>query len=143
MTPAERFTLTGRVALVTGASSGLGAALARGLAAAGATVIAAARRVDRLDALVAEIKAAGGEALAVELDVTRPASVIGAFDAAEQAAGVVDVIINNAGIADPKRFTRIEPECRDRVMETNFTGAWTVAREGGVSHGDNVFNFTL
>ena len=130
MTPVERFALDNRVALVTGASSGLGAALARGLAAAGATVVAAARRVERLEALVAEIKATGGNALAVVLDVTEPASVAAAFDAAEQRAGVVDVIINNAGIADPQRFVRIAPESRDRVMDTNFTGVWNVAREG-------------
>jgi NAD(P)-dependent dehydrogenase (short-subunit alcohol dehydrogenase family) len=130
MTPAERFALDNRVALVTGASSGLGAALARGLAAAGATVVAAARRLERLQSLVAEIKAAGGSALAVALDVTEPASVAAAFDAAEQRAGVVNVIINNAGIADPKRFVRIEPTSRDRVMDTNFTGVWNVAREG-------------
>ncbi len=130
MTPAERFSLDNRVALVTGASSGLGAALARGLAAAGATVVVAARRLERLESLVAEIKAAGGSALAVALDVTEPGSVVAAFDAAEQRAGVVNVIINNAGIADPKRFVRIEPASRDRVMDTNFTGVWNVAREG-------------
>ena len=130
MTPAERFSLSNRVALVTGASSGLGAALAKGLAAAGATVIAGARRVDRLESLVTEIKSAGGEAIAIALDVTKPAAVASAFDAAEREAGVVDVIINNAGIAEPKRFTRIEADSRDRIMDTNFNGVWNVAAEG-------------
>lgn len=130
MTPAERFSLIGRVALITGASSGLGAALALGLAQAGATVIAAARRVDRLDQLVNDIRAQGGQAVAVPLDVTNPESITAAFDAAERGAGPVDVIVNNAGIADPKRFLKIDAESRNRVMDTNFNGVWDVAREG-------------
>src|SRR5688572_24041724 len=98
------FDLTGRIALVTGASSGLGAHFAKVLAAAGARVVAGARRVDRLETLVADIKASGGTAAAVALDVNDPASVTAAFDAAEKIFGIVDVLVNNAGVADPKRF---------------------------------------
>jgi NAD(P)-dependent dehydrogenase (short-subunit alcohol dehydrogenase family) len=126
----ELFSLEGRVALVTGASSGIGRTLAAGLAGAGATVVAAARRVERLTALVEEIAAAGGRALAVALDVTDPASVTAAFDAAEAGAGTVDLIVNNAGVADPKHFLGIDDESLDYVMNTNFRGVWQVAREG-------------
>jgi len=130
MTPDQRFSLVGRVALVTGASSGLGATLAKGLAEAGATVIAAARRVERLEQLVVDVKSLGGDAVAVALDVTDPKSVAAAFDTAERAGGTVDIIINNAGIANPTRFLKMDDQSRDAVMNTNFNGAWNVAREG-------------
>jgi len=90
--------LTGKTALVTGASSGLGAHFARVLAGAGAAVALAARRLDRLRQLEAEIRSAGGNACAVELDVTDQASVGRAFDAAQAVAGPITVLINNAGV---------------------------------------------
>src|SRR5215831_8195029 len=93
----DRFSLAGRSALVTGASSGFGRHFATTLAAAGAAVAVAARRRDRLDALAAEIAAAGGRAVAVDLDVTEGASVTRAFATAEAALGPIDVVVNNAG----------------------------------------------
>src|SRR5947207_15461073 len=95
----KRFDLTGKVALVTGASSGLGVHFARTLASAGAAVAIAARRADRLASLQAELRKAGGEAAAVELDVQSGTSVGAAFDAAEQALGPIDIVVNNAGIS--------------------------------------------
>src|SRR5690349_14333304 len=92
--------LQGRVALVTGASSGIGQACAVAFAEKGAKVVLAARRVERLEALVAQIEAAGGEALAVATDVTDEGAVQNLFDRAVERFGTVDVLINNAGVAD-------------------------------------------
>src|SRR5206468_3153135 len=91
----DRFSLAGRTALVTGASSGFGRHFATTLAAAGATVVVAARRRALLDSLVAEI---GGRALAVDMDVTDGASITQAFATASAAVGPIDVVVNNAGI---------------------------------------------
>lgn len=123
-----RFDVRGRVALVTGASSGLGAYFARVLAAAGARVIVGARRAERLDALVADIEAAGGSALAVTVDVTCNASVAAAFDAAEAAFGTVDLLVNNAGVAASKRFINTTEADWDYVVDTNLKAVWRVAR---------------
>ena len=90
------FDMSGKVAMVTGASSGFGVHFAKILAARGASVVVAARRVDRLESLVAEIQAAGGKAFAVAMDVTDSASIIEAFNKAEAAFGTVTVISNNA-----------------------------------------------
>lgn len=111
--------LSGRTALVTGASSGLGAHFARVLARAGANVIVAARRVTALDALVGEISAAGGKAQAVALDVTddaRIAEVFGALDA-------LDILVNNAGVTMTKSFAEQSPQDWDFVLDTNLRGA--------------------
>ncbi|MEM7433639.1 MAG: SDR family oxidoreductase [Myxococcota bacterium] len=125
-----RFSLNGRVALVTGASSGIGRGLGLAMASAGATVVVAARRIERLEGLVAEIAATSGKAFAVKMDVTDRSSVDEAFERAQGEVGVVDVIVNNAGVADPKSFTKIDEASRDFVMDTNFKGVWNVAQEG-------------
>lgn len=122
--------LGGKVALVTGASGGLGGRFARTLAASGAAVALAARRVDRLEALAGEIAAAGGRAVAVAMDVTQDASVAAAFDAAEAALGPVDVLINNSGIAGRGAPMRDVPPAEfAAVLEVNLVGAYRVARE--------------
>ena len=126
----ERFGLQGRRALVTGASSGLGRHFALSLAQAGAVVIVAARSVDKLAQTVAEIKAAGGEAFAVRLDVTDPASVKSGFDQIGAAGGVADVIVNNAGMAVSRPLLEQTESDWDTVLDTNLKGAWLVAQEG-------------
>jgi len=126
----ERFSLVGKTALVTGASSGLGHGIAKGLAEAGANVIAAARRTDKLARLVDELTSAGHNAVAVALDVTDRESVIRAYDCAEARFGCVDIIINNAGVVDAKNVMKIDSYSLDFVMNTNFKGAWHVAQEG-------------
>ena len=99
MKAAEMFSLKGRVALVTGASSGLGVQFAKALADNGAAVALVARRLDRLSTLKKEIEGNGGRAVAIEADVTDRAAMIRAFDSAEKAFGTVTILINNAGIA--------------------------------------------
>lgn len=99
MKAAEMFDLRGRVALVTGASSGLGQQFTRALADNGAAVALVARRADRLDALKKEIEGKGGKAVSFEADVTDRAAMARAFDAAEKAFGTVTILVNNAGVA--------------------------------------------
>ncbi|GMU45584.1 MAG: 2-deoxy-D-gluconate 3-dehydrogenase [Porticoccaceae bacterium] len=121
------FDLKGRVALVTGASSGFGEHFVRVLAAAGAQVVAGARREDRLRQLVAEV---GPErALAVAMDVTDAASVAAAFAAAEARFGTVDVLVNNAGVAAPGLVHKTGEADWDWVVDTNLKGVWLVASE--------------
>ncbi len=124
----ERFALTGQVALVTGASSGLGAHFARVLAAAGARVAVGARRADRLESLVAELRDRGATAVAVSLDVTSPDNVEAALDAVEAELGTVTVLVNNAGVADSRYCLNVDEDSWDFVMDTNLKGAWLVAR---------------
>lgn len=124
----DLFSLQGRVALVTGASSGIGRVLAKGLAAEGASVVGVARRADRLDQLVGEIREKGGEAVAAQADVTDAESIERAFDTAEAEFGTVDVVISNAGISDPKNFLKIDAAARDAVFDTNFQGVWNVGQ---------------
>jgi NAD(P)-dependent dehydrogenase (short-subunit alcohol dehydrogenase family) len=126
----KQFSLEGHTALVTGASSGIGRALALGLSGAGAAVVVAARRSERLAELVGEIEQAGGQALAVAMDVTDRASVAAAYDHAAGHFGTIDVIVNNAGVADPRGFLKIDDASLDFVMDTNFRGVWHVAQEG-------------
>ena len=124
MNPDPLFDVRGKVALVTGASSGLGENFARCLAARGAVVVACARRVDRLEALVRE----GGAAHAVALDVTDPASVDAAVRRAADLAGPIDILVNNAGIADTKASLELTEADWRRVLDTNLDGAWRVAQ---------------
>jgi NAD(P)-dependent dehydrogenase (short-subunit alcohol dehydrogenase family) len=121
--------LSGRVALITGASSGLGAQFARVLAKAGAGVVLAARREERLKSLRAEIEADGGDAHIVQLDVTDPASIRSAIAHAETEMGTIDILINNAGIAATQKLVDVTPDSFDEVMGTNVRGAFFVAQE--------------
>jgi NAD(P)-dependent dehydrogenase (short-subunit alcohol dehydrogenase family) len=127
----KRFDLSGKVALVTGASSGLGVHFARTLASAGASVAIAARRADRLASLQAELKDAGGKAAAVELDVQSGQSVSAAFDAAEQVLGAIDIVVNNAGISIVKPALDMPEADWDAVVDTNLRGAWLVTQTAG------------
>lgn len=123
------FSLAGQVALVTGASGGLGRHFAAVLAAAGATVVVTGRRRDRLEEAVAELSSAGGRAIAVPLDVTVSASVREAFTEAERLAGHVTLLINNSGLAVTGPSIELAEEDFDRVMATNLKGPWLVSRE--------------
>ena len=122
--------LDGRLALVTGASSGLGKHFARTLAGAGATVAVAARRADRLADCVSEIESADGTAFAVPLDVTDAASVRACFDAIEARQGTPDILVNNAGAAVSRPLLEQSEDDWDSVVDTNLKGAWLVAQEG-------------
>ena len=127
----ELFGLTGKTALVTGASGGLGAAFARVLAQAGAQVVLAARRLEKLEALAGEIGESGGKALAVQLDVTEPASVDAAFAVIQETLGApADIIVNNSGISRDNWYTQITEEDWRAVMNTNLDGVWRVAKAG-------------
>ena len=119
----------GKVALVTGASSGLGARFATILASAGATVVLAARRIERLKELRAEIEAAGGAARMVELDVTDHASIRSAVAHAETEAGPIDILVNNSGVSTTQKLVDVTPDDYDFVMDTNTKGAFFVAQE--------------
>lgn len=121
--------LVGQTALVTGASSGLGAHFARVLAGAGAGVVLTARRLDRLQQLEGDIGAAGGKAWAMELDVTDQGSVVRAFDSAEAAAGPVTILINNAGVPSGSFFVKTSDEEWRDVMAVNLDGVFRVGRE--------------
>ncbi len=123
--------LSGRVALVTGASSGLGAQFARVLARAGAGVALAGRRVERLKSLRAEIEAEGGDAHVVPLDVTDHASIKSAVAHTETEMGTIDILINNSGVATTQKLTEVEPEDYDYVFDVNTRGAFFVAQEVG------------
>ena len=125
----QLFDLTGKTALVTGASSGLGRHFAKVLAAAGANIIAAARRVDRVEQLCEEITASGGIAYPAELDVTNSDSITKAFDVAEGQFGAVTIVVNNAGINRGGLLLNISGDDWDAVMDTNLKAVWAVARE--------------
>ncbi|MEP1469454.1 MAG: SDR family NAD(P)-dependent oxidoreductase [Halieaceae bacterium] len=125
----EPFQLDGQVAIVTGASSGFGRHFGTVLAQAGAKVVLAARRKDRVQAACDEIVAAGGEAIAVQMDVTDTASIASAFTEAESAFGVVTVVVNNAGITIPKALVDLTDEDWSAVVDTNLNGVAYVTRE--------------
>ncbi|HVL02726.1 MAG TPA: glucose 1-dehydrogenase [Dongiaceae bacterium] len=123
------FRLDGKVALITGASSGFGQFFAPALARQGAKVVVAARRRNPLLALEEKIESDGGKCLAVAMDVTDRASVQEALNQAEAAFGCVDILINNAGIGDSNAMFDVSAEEWDRVMSTNLTGAFNTAQE--------------
>lgn len=123
-----RFSLAGRTAIVTGASSGIGRHIAQTLASAGANVVLAARRRDRLEEVQKEIEEKGCRALSVELDVTDRASVERGFEIAEEELGPIDIFINNAGTADTAPFLDMTEEAWSYVLETNLTGVWRAAQ---------------
>ncbi|MFP4004909.1 MAG: SDR family NAD(P)-dependent oxidoreductase, partial [Alphaproteobacteria bacterium] len=121
--------LSGQVALVTGASSGLGARFARVLTAARARVVLTARRTERLEKLREEIESAGGSACALPLDVTDPQSVAGTVARAEREFGPVTILVNNAGMNVEGRAVDLAVGDYDRIMDTNVRGAFLMARE--------------
>ncbi len=123
------FDLTGKIALVTGASSGLGARFARVLAANGAQVVLASRRVERLKELRAEIESDGGAAHVVAMDVTDLASIRSAVAHAETEAGPIDILVNNSGVSTTQKLVDVTDEDYDFVFDTNTKGAFFVAQE--------------
>jgi NAD(P)-dependent dehydrogenase (short-subunit alcohol dehydrogenase family) len=127
------FDVRGKVALVTGASSGLGEHFALLLAGHGATVVAGARRIDRLDRLVQGIRVDGGTAHALALDVTDPACVEAALARTAEIAGHVDILVNNAGVALVKPSLELTEADWRGVMDTNLDGAWRMAQAAAKS----------
>ena len=121
--------LTGRAALVTGASSGIGHRLALTLAKAGAKVAVCARRTDRLAGLVEEIKAGGGQAVAIAMDVEQESSIIAGFDAAEAAFGTIETVYANAGMNIEGLALDLPMEAWDQIMGVNCRGVFITARE--------------
>ena len=119
--------LRGQVALVTGASSGLGEHFAQVLAGCGAKVAIVARRVDKLQALRSKINDAGGHAFALEMDVSSVASVEDALAGIHSELGNVSILINNAGMADSRSFLKMDEENWRKTMDVNLDGAWRVA----------------
>ena len=126
---ATLFDLTGEVALVTGASSGLGRRFAGVLAASGAKVAVAARRRDRLDALAASIRDAGGEAMAIEADVSGRPGIVAMMDEAQAAFGPVTIMVNNAGIPGDGRSLTLTADQWREVMNVNLDAVWFGSQE--------------
>ena len=140
-----RFDVEGRVAIVTGASSGLGRQFALTLARAGAKVAIAARRQDRLSELARQIQAFDGRAMPVPLDVTDAASVAECVRAAETELGPISILVNNAGIAVDTPALELTEADWDRVLDTNLKGAWLMAQETArhmarLGHGGSIIN---
>ncbi len=123
--------LSGRVALVTGASSGLGTQFAKTLAKAGAAVVLAGRRIERLKTLRAEIEADGGDAHVVALDVTDRVSIKAAVAHAETEVGTIDILVNNSGVSTTQKLVDVDEDDYDFIFDTNTKGAFFVAQEVG------------
>jgi hypothetical protein len=123
--------LSGRVAFVTGASSGLGAQFAKVLARAGAAVVLASRRIEKLKDLRAQIEGEGGDAHVVGLDVTSVESIRAAVAHAETEMGSIDILVNNSGVSTTQRIQDVTEEDFDYIMDTNLRGAFFVAQEVG------------
>ena len=140
--PLDRFRLDGKVAIVTGASSGLGVAFAHGLAAVGADVVLAARRMERLEQVRGEVEALGRRCLAVRADVAVPEDCTRVVEEAMEAFGHVDVLVNNAGIGTAVPATRETPEQFRRVIEINLEGSYWMAQACGrvMGRGSSIVN---
>jgi len=123
--------LSGRVAFITGASSGLGAQFARTLASAGAAVVLASRRVEKLKDLRAQIDGEGGDAHVIELDVTDLSSIKSAVAHAETEVGSIDILVNNSGVSTTQRIQDVTQDDFDYTFDTNVRGAFFVAQEVG------------
>jgi 2-deoxy-D-gluconate 3-dehydrogenase len=128
MAAPEMFNLDGRVAVVTGGNSGIGRGIALGLAAAGATVAALARNEDRNEAVLAELRAIGRNAIALRLDVTDRAALAPAMEQVERELGPVDILVNNAGIAIPGGVLKADAAAWDRVIETNLNSVFLLSQ---------------
>ncbi len=128
-TPNFTLDLSGQVALVTGTTSGLGARFARILAACGARVALTGRRVDRLDALAEEIRAAGGDCLPLALDMMDRESIRNVVEEVEGHLGTITILVNNAGIPDAQHAVKMSDELVDAVFDTNLRGPWDLSCE--------------
>jgi NAD(P)-dependent dehydrogenase (short-subunit alcohol dehydrogenase family) len=144
VTTLDRFRLDGKVALVTGASSGLGVAIAQGLAEAGADVVLGARRVDKLEETKGLVEAAGRKALAVQTDVTDPDQCTAMVAAAVEAFGKVSVLVNNAGFGWAAPATRETPEQFRKVIDINLNGQYWMAQAFGraAKEGGSIINIS-
>lgn len=144
MSVLDRFRLDGRVAIVTGASSGLGVAFARGLAEAGADVVLAARRVDRLEKTAELVREAGRQAVTVETDIADPEQAQRMVDHAVEQLGRVDILINNAGIGTAVPATKETPEQFRQVIDINLNGSYWAAQAVGrvMQPGSSIVNIS-
>jgi len=144
MTITDMYRLDGRVAIVTGASSGLGVAFAQALAEAGADVVLGARRVDRLEATAQLVRDAGRRVLAVATDVADPAQCQALVDAAMAEFGQVDILVNNAGIGTAAPATRETPEQFREVIDINLNGCYWMAQACGrvMAPGSSIINIS-
>ena len=127
--PAFSTDLSGQVALVTGATSGLGWRFAEVLAHSGAKVAVTGRRVERLEELAVQLRSVGAECAAIPLDMTDTDSILGAVEQAQQELGTVTILVNNAGIPDAQRATKMSTELIDAVFDTNLRGPYILSCE--------------
>ncbi|MET4430369.1 SDR family oxidoreductase [Mycolicibacterium sp. 624] len=132
MTIVDKFRLDGRVAIITGASSSLGAAFAKGLAEAGADLVLAARRVDELERIAETVRGIGRRALVVETDVTDSRECTALVDAAMEEFGRVDILVNNAGVGSVGPATRQGPQEFRSVLDVNLYGTYWAAQACGL-----------
>jgi NAD(P)-dependent dehydrogenase (short-subunit alcohol dehydrogenase family) len=144
MTIIDRFRLDGRTAIVTGASSGLGVAFATALAEAGADVVLAARRADRLEATRKAVEATGRRALVVRTDVSLPEDCHRLVEAAVETFGHVEILVNNAGVAAAVPATREKPDAFRQVIDVNLNGCYWMAQECGrvMKPGSSIINIS-